>query len=112
MSSGANSGTSDFVNRGDMRITRRTGGGRGDYEISGNANHLSPRDLIDHRIKLSLADKFIINTGVYLRHRNGKFRLRTGGVSLHVHRQLAAVLLMPMAVRANSALGSSPDVIK
>ena len=95
-----------------MRITRRTGGGRGDYEISEDAGSLTPYDLVDHRIELSLGPQIDFDTGVMIRHRNGKFRLRTEGVPLHVHRQVAAALLMPHPIRANPALGSGIPVLR
>lgn len=95
-----------------MRITRRTGGGRGDYEISETAGSLSPYDLVDHRIRIHLGDSLSLDTGVTLRFRNGKFRLRMENAELHVPRQVAAALLMPHPVRANPALKHGTPILR
>ncbi len=95
-----------------MRITRRTGGGRGDYEISEHAGNLSPHDLVNHIVRLHFRDDIVLNTGTILRYRNGKFRLRAEDSPLHIPRQVAAALLMPHPVRANAALRSGLPILR
>lgn len=97
-----------------MRITRRTSGGRGEYEISEESPEgLSPRDLLERKVVLQLDPNWSIETGVSLKMQGGKFRLRrdtTGGIQLP--RQLIATLMMPEAVRADVGLGMGAPVMQ
>lgn len=97
-----------------MRISRRTSGGRGEYEISEDLGGVSPRDLRDHRLTFRLGD-YEFDTGCVLRLQGGKLRirlLRPSTAAIHPHRQLAAALLMPAPVRADPALGSGRPVLR
>jgi hypothetical protein len=96
-----------------MRISRRTSGGRGEYEISEPApNGLSPTDLLLRRIFLIFADDWVVDTGVHLTPQGGKRRLRMIDATIHLHRQVAAALMMPRAVRADSALGRGMPIMQ
>jgi hypothetical protein len=59
-----------------MRITKRSSGGRGEYEISENHLGVTPVHILDHQIILNLGDGLAIATGVRLLLRHGKRRLR------------------------------------
>ncbi len=96
-----------------MRISRRTSGGRGEYEISGELpGGEQPRDLLGRIICLDLGLGQIINTGVTLKEQGGKMRLRKEDALMQVPRQVAAVLLLPDPVRADEALGAGAPVIQ
>lgn len=97
-----------------MRISRRTSGGRGEYEISENfGDAITPTDLLDSSISIDFGGGWVVETGTILRSQGGKRRLRLlPEVEIHLHRQLAAALLMPAAVRADNALGRGHPVMK
>lgn len=96
-----------------MRISRRTSGGRGEYEISEQTpSGITPKDLIGCRLALMLAKNFVIDSATELRHAQGKFRIRMlPECEMHLHRQLVAALLMPESVRADAALGAGSPVL-
>lgn len=98
-----------------MRISRRTSGGRGEYEISEEAPcGLTPHDLVDHRILLDLGHGHVLDTGCILKHAQGKFRLRMiqPDADMQLHRQLVAALLLPEAIRANPTMGGGMPIIQ
>lgn len=97
-----------------MRISRRPSGGRGEYEISEDVGAVTPRTLLDRRLLLRIGDH-VFDTGTVLRLQGGKRRLRRAERKkglMQVPRQVAAVLLMPMPVRAEEALGSGQPILK
>jgi hypothetical protein len=88
-----------------MRITKRSSGGRGEYEVSETCGSITPRDLLNHTVVLDLGYQIEVTTGVRLLLRNGKLRLRideTTGCEMHLHRQLAAALMLPYPAREES----------
>lgn len=97
-----------------MRITRRTSGGRGEYEISESTPEgVAPSDILDRHLVLNLGRKLQFDTGTTLRHVQGKFRIRLEpGTDMHLHRQLVAYLMLPEAVRADERLGTGVPVIQ
>ena len=97
-----------------MRISRRTSGGRGEYEISErSAEGLTPTDLLQRRLSLDFGGGWQIDTGTNLTRQGGKRRLRLlGGTEIHLHLQVAAALMMPHPVRADQALGRGAPVLK
>ncbi len=97
-----------------MRISRRTSGGRGEYEISEQSPEgLSPTDLLGRRLSLILSDGWQFDTGTTLTNQGGKRRLRKlPGAEIHLHRQVAAALMMPHPVRADESLGRGAPVLK
>lgn len=99
-----------------MRISRRTSGGRGEYEISEEAPRgIQPHDLLGRRLIFELPGDLFINTGTVLRRQGGKLRLRMlqpNSDQMQVARQLAAALLLPEPVRANASLGVGAPVIQ
>ncbi len=96
-----------------MRISRRTSGGRGEYEISESApNGLTPRDLFQRRIFLVLNDNWIVDTGIQLTNQGGKRRLRRLDADIQLQRQVAAALMMPHSVRADAPLGRGMPILQ
>lgn len=97
-----------------MRISRRTSGGRGEYEISeASPEGLAPTDLLQRRLVLDLGGGWRIDTGTNLTRQGGKRRIRLlDGTEIHLHLQVAAALLLPHPVRADEALGRGAPVPK
>ena len=98
-----------------MRISRRTSGGRGEYEISEvSSEGFMPIDIVDRRIKVDLGDGIIFDTGTLLGHVQGKFRIRLirPDANMQLHRQVVAALLLPDAVRANDPMGGGEPIIR
>jgi hypothetical protein len=99
----------------NMRITKRSSGGRGEYEISESFCGITPRDLINRTIILDLGSSVEIATGVLLLLRNGKRRLRIdekAGCKMHLHRQLAAALMLPYPARDESGWAQDLPVMQ
>jgi hypothetical protein len=97
-----------------MRISRRTSGGRGEYEISESApNGLTPNDLLQRSVILQMSDAWQFEVGVRLSPQGSKRRLRMNdGTEIHLHRQIAAALMMPHSVRADNALGRGMPILQ
>jgi putative restriction endonuclease len=96
-----------------MRITRRTSGGRGEYEISESApNGPTLRNLFQRRIFLAFRNDWTIDTGVQLKNQGGKCRLRLLAGGMQLQRQVAAALMMPHSVRADNALGRGMPILQ
>jgi predicted HNH restriction endonuclease len=95
-----------------MYIARRTGGGRGVYEIAGQTSDgVSPSDIIDRELILKLQPYLDIRLGLKLKIQGGKPRLvRDSPQIVQIQRQIAALLLLPKPIRADSGLGTNPDV--
>jgi len=98
-----------------MRISRRTSGGRGEYEISEEApGGLTPHDLVDHRLLLDLGKGLLLDSGCVLLHAQGKFRVRIvrPDGDMQLHRQLVAALLLPEAIRSNATMGGGMPIVQ
>lgn len=96
-----------------MRITRRTSGGRGEYEISEPApNGLTPNDILLRRIVLDFGAGWTVDSGIQLTSQGGKRRLRLLDGGIQIQRQVAAALMMPHSVRADSALGRGMPILQ
>jgi len=102
-----------------MKIVRRSSGGRGEYELSNRdaVSGLVPNDVVDREVRLHLAGGLTLRTGTEVRHSDGKHRFRlldtvesTGG-RMHIHRQVAALLLLPEPVREDDDLGTGVPVL-
>lgn len=90
-----------------MRISFRSSGGRGEYEISGETSDgLTPKDMLNKQIVFRIADDWIVKTGVYAVRDSGKVRLRIKGEDsdMQIQRQLAVALLLPSPVRSAHSL--------
>lgn len=96
-----------------MIISRRTSGGRGEYEISGEHDGRTPADIFNRAITLVIADGWMIRTETSLVLQGGKPRLRLDRPDLiQLHRQLAAAVMMPLPVRAQAAFGDGLPVLR
>lgn len=99
-----------------MRITRRTSGGRGEYEISeATPRGVTPNDLLGRSIILELPNGWRINSGTELTAQGGKRRLRLTSqqaTQMQVQRQVAAALMLPEPVRADEAFGVGEPVLQ
>lgn len=97
-----------------MRISRRSSGGRGEYEISENTPEgVTPTDILDHRLILDFGGGNQIDTNSTLKHQGGKFRVRLlDQTTIHPHRQVAALLMMPHPVREDVNWGRGHPVMR
>jgi putative restriction endonuclease len=95
-----------------MRISRRTSGGRGEYEISDEIEDIGPRDLQNSRLVAYLGGDIRFDTGTNVVEQGGKMRLRLAGKGIQAHRQVAAALLMPKPVRKREGAGSGRPILK
>ncbi len=96
-----------------MYIARRTGGGRGVYEIAGaTASGLTSSDLLEREIIFELEPDLLLPSGVNLHVQGGKHRLILANDGIQIQRQLAAALLLPSPRRADEGLGSTTQVIR
>lgn len=96
-----------------MRITRRTSGGRGEYEISETTpGGASPNDLIGRSLILEFPNGWRVDAGVRLTTQGGKRRLRLTTSDMQVQRQMSAALLLPEPIRADEAFGVGEPVVQ
>ena len=96
-----------------MRISRRTSGGRGEYEISGAIlAGLQARDLLGRIICVDLGSGLLINTGLELKSQGGKLRLRIVAGDMQIQKQLATALMMPEPIRSDAGLGAGAPVLQ
>lgn len=99
-----------------MRISRRVSGGRGEYEMSGEAAQgLRPTDLLGLRLILDLGEGWFIDTDTQLTQQGGKPRIRRihgTHAYIQVQRQLAAALLMPHPARQDSSLAGGQPILR
>nr|MBA3916327.1 hypothetical protein [Terriglobales bacterium] len=104
---------SPFLNK-LVRISRRTSGGRGEYELSeASRAGLQPTDFLNIRIILSLDPDLRFDTGTIVTAQGGKRRLRLlPGTEIHLHRQLAAAVLLPRPIRSDETLGRGAPVAR
>ena len=84
-----------------MRIALRTSGGRGEYEVAGSHESIRVHDVFDRQIVLELLPGFRFPTNNYVRHTQGKPRIRLldPHSDSHVYLILAAILLLPKPKR-------------
>ena len=87
-----------------MYIARRTGGGRGVYEIAGQtATGLAPVDLIGRTLTLEFDAGLTVPLGLSLNLQGGKPRIVMDDPGyMQIQRQLAAILLLPQPRRDNN----------
>jgi hypothetical protein len=99
-----------------MRISRRTSGGRGEYEISEETTTgLKPTDLVGLRLELDFGNGWAVDTETILVTQGGKPRIRRihqAARYIQLPRQLAAALLMPHPVRQDQVLGAGLPILR
>ncbi len=90
-----------------MRIALRTSGGRGEYEVAGSHEAIRVHDVFDREIVLELLPGFRFPTNNFVRHTQGKPRIRLLDPysDSHVYLILAAILLLPKPKRE---IGATP----
>lgn len=93
-------------------IMKRPSRGRGEYELSGNENGVTPGSLEDHDFTwhTPFGDR---PSGVVLRIQGGKarFRMANGGRGTHVHNQVAALAMLPDPIRDEELLAHDGPVV-
>lgn len=95
-----------------MRISLRSSGGRGEYELSGILRNTRARQLADHLITLEFPDRLLIPTRIRVSEQGSKLRLRREGAEIQIQRQIAAAFLMPTPQRELRMLGAGEPVIQ
>lgn len=90
-----------------MRIALRTSGGRGEYEVAGSHESIRIHDVLSRQIVLELLPSFRLRTNNFIRHTQGKPRIRLldPHADSHVYLILAAILLLPKPKRE---IGATP----
>lgn len=90
-----------------MRIALRTSGGRGEYEVAGSHEAIRVHDVFDREIVLELLPGLRFPTNNFVRHTQGKPRVRLldQHSDSHVYLILAAILLLPKPKRE---IGATP----
>ena len=90
-----------------MRIALRTSGGRGEYEVAGSHEAIRVHDVFDREIVLELLPGFRFPTNNFVRHTQGKPRIRLFDPhsDSHAYLILAAILLLPKPKRE---IGATP----
>ena len=84
-----------------MRIALRTSGGRGEYEVAGSHEAIRVHDVFDREIALELLPGCRFPSNNFVRHTQGKPRIRLHDPhsDCHVYLILAAILLLPKPKR-------------
>lgn len=95
-----------------MQLSRRTSGGRGEYEIVGTVDGRRAADLENFLLSLEFPNGLLIHTRVRVSKQGGKLRLRMASVDIQVHKQLAAVFMMPDPTRQPAAFGAGEPVMQ
>lgn len=90
-----------------MRIALRTSGGRGEYEVAGSHESIKVHDVLDRQIILEPLPGLRFPTNNFVRHVQGKPRIRLldSHADSHVYLILAAMLLLPKPKRE---IGATP----
>jgi hypothetical protein len=94
-----------------MEIDWRPSGGRGEYELAGQAGGYSSADLLNWTINLDLGAMGWRETELMVSDQGGKPRLRRVGDLHHIQRQLASALLLPSSRRDRNGLASGSPVM-
>ncbi|MCW5849336.1 MAG: HNH endonuclease [Anaerolineae bacterium] len=99
-----------------MRITFQPSSGRGEYEISENAENLGPTHILNYPISLKLGT-ITLDLHVHLKREGGqgKFRLRKtnqAGKWSQVQLQVADALLLPRPIRSEALMGEGEPVLQ
>lgn len=90
-----------------MRIALRTSGGRGEYEVAGSHESVRVHNVFDRQIVLELLPGIRFPTNNFVRHTQGKPRIRLldSHADSHVYLILSAILLLPKPKRE---IGATP----
>ncbi|WP_406850438.1 HNH endonuclease [Chromobacterium phragmitis] len=90
-----------------MRIALRTSGGRGEYEVAGSHESIRVHDVFNRQVVLELLPGVRFPTNNFIRHTQGKPRIRLLDPysDSHAYLILAAILLLPKPKRE---IGATP----
>lgn len=90
-----------------MRIALRTSGGRGEYEVAGRHDNTRVHDVLDKEIVLEIMPRMRLPTNNFVRHMQGKPRIRLLSTTSDYHSYLilSALLLLPKPKRE---IGATP----
>src|SRR4051794_37744975 len=91
---------------------KRLSGGRGEYELAERAGSYSAVDLIGLPIVLDCAPFGSRDTNIVPRSQGSKPRLRISDKGIHLHRQVAALTLLPKPVRDETILPTGLPVVR
>lgn len=93
-------------------LMKRPSGGRGEYEIAETIGDVGPHDLAGRQLRVRVGRLGLLPTAIELREQGGKPRLRinTPG-AVHIHRQVAAAVLLPKSIREEARLVSGFPVV-
>lgn len=96
-----------------MYIARRTGAGRGVFELAGRTDAgVASRYVAERELVLEFSPHTIIKTGIVMKIQGKKPRLvLIDEKSIHIQRQIAAILLMPKPVRSGKHIGTQPPIL-
>jgi hypothetical protein len=96
-----------------MRISLRTSGGRGEYELAGSQGGIKSRELADREILFQLNPNLIVPSFSVLKHVQGKPRIRLlkGKNAVHAYRLMSSILLLPKPIRELSKTASSKSIM-
>lgn len=91
-----------------MRLALRTSGGRGEYELAGSHDSIRVHDAFDRQLILELLPGTRFPTNNFVRHKQGKARIRllTPVADAHAYLIIAALLLLPKPKREINATPS------
>ena len=91
-----------------MRISLRTGSGRGEYELAGSHDHYSTASLYEKEIILEITPDVRIHTANFVTESQGKRRIRLGDPhqDSHIWAYMMAALLLPKPKRQLSETGT------
>jgi putative restriction endonuclease len=95
-----------------MEIFKRPSQGRGEYELAGEQDGISVKDLYDYEMVFQTDSSLgAIPTGIKLKSQGGKprFRLVDGGI--HLQRQVEALLVLPKSIREEAKLEPGEPVV-
>lgn len=95
-----------------MRISRRTSGGRGEYEISGALLDKRASDLEGYLLSLEFPNDLLIHARIRVVKQGGKLRLRMDGADMQIQKQVAVAFMMPDSVRDENVLGAGEPVLQ
>lgn len=95
-----------------MRISLRTSGGRGEYELAGDQPPFTIDNVLEKRILVRMAPSLIFDSGNIPKRLAGKPRIRVEQGSNHVYQFFAAAYLLPTPKRELGATGNAPMVLK
>lgn len=94
-----------------MRISLRTSGGRGEYELAGDQPPFTIDTVLNKRILVRMAPGLVFESGNVPRRKDGKPRIRLEPGYNHLYQYFAAAYLLPTPKRELGATGLAQRVL-